>query len=132
MLSKIFTQQFFFASNLAFSRVDKILAAAFAAMLVLAAIFWTLALLQKKSPIVARLYRRFIGGLVIFGFFGGLWVALRFLFIPILGTRFAIAVVMAAFLFWLYFPLKYLFFKFSRERKQWAEQQLKNRYLKST
>ncbi|MEK9181176.1 MAG: hypothetical protein AAB871_03005 [Patescibacteria group bacterium] len=131
MLDKILSKEFLFTSRLAISRADRMLVGIFIGALVLAVAFRLLAFFQKNQPVNARLYRRLFAGLLAFAITGGLWATLRFLYIPIFGVRMSAAVIFAVFLIWLFFVLKYLFFKFPIERENWALQQVKNKYLKS-
>lgn len=131
MFNNLATKEFWFSYHLALSRADKWLLIIFIIMALLAFSFWMASWLSKKHPVTRRLLRRFFNGLLAFAVLGGIWGELRNLYIPIFGTRAAAGIILLIFLVWLFFPLKYLFFKFSGERKSWEQEQVKLKYLKA-
>ncbi|MBI4054067.1 MAG: hypothetical protein HY397_01925 [Candidatus Doudnabacteria bacterium] len=77
-----------------------------------------------------KLFSRLLMGFSSFGIIGLVWSGLRYLAIPYLGLRFVAALIIATFLLWFLFVLKYLLFQYSTEQSEWAQAQLKKRYLK--
>lgn len=75
------------------------------------------------------LFARLFHSLVTMGIFILLWAGARFENIPYLSLHIVVLFLFLIFLIWLGFIAKYFFGGFLRQRKIWADEMLKRKYL---
>jgi hypothetical protein len=125
-----FSKTFWLGTTLVtFNVGDWVMASVFGAFLVLALVFRVLKALSP-NVVLQRLYRRLFSGLLTCALVGGLWVGLRFWLVPYLGSRIVAGLILVGFLIWLGFILHYLFTRLGKEKAEWEQRQVRDRYLK--
>lgn len=102
----------------------------FLGMLVASFLFWLVKVFLINHPVVKNLTSRFVNMLLWTGILGAVWFAFRYQNIPIFGKRAAAGAVMLVFIVWLAFILKFVFTKFSSEKREYDFNVVKSKYIK--
>lgn len=82
-----------------------------------------------KNPVSRKLILKFWRLTFTTGLIGLMWFGVRFENTQVLGLRFWAGLIIIAGIIWLIFILKYLFFNFFNEKKEFEREKLKSKYL---
>jgi hypothetical protein len=110
------------------SSTDNLIGYFFAALLIIGIV-----LLILRKFVKHQIYRKIIKNLgnlsLVVGVLGIFWFGLRYENTPIFGRRYWAGMVGVIGLVWLGFILKYLVFRFAKDRKEYEHELVKNKYL---
>jgi uncharacterized membrane protein (DUF485 family) len=84
-----------------------------------------------KHEIKRRLISKFFYLSLNIGITGLIWYGIRYENTPIFSMHFWAGLILLIGLIWLGFVLKYLFFDFSKEKREYDHEQVKSRYIPS-
>ncbi|HEV8601236.1 MAG TPA: hypothetical protein VGQ87_01405 [Patescibacteria group bacterium] len=109
---------------------DQLFGYIFLGLAVLGLALWGLAWVVKH-PTVKTLLNRLAAWTFSTGISGLVWFAFRYENTPIFGKRFWAGLAFLVGIIWLGFILKYFFFRYFKDKKEYDDFQLKSKYMPS-
>ena len=82
-----------------------------------------------QHPVIKKLIGKFIVKDLTIGLAGLVWTGVRYENTPIFARRFWAGLILLILIIWLLFILKYIFFNFFREQKEYQDNLIRSRYL---
>lgn len=107
---------------------DRIFVYLFGLSLVAGLIVWVVNKFSSNK-IVKKLFRRIVYLTISLGIAGVIWFGFRYENTPIFAKRFWVLVIIVLFAVWKLWILRYLIFDFSKEKHEFDQEQIKNKYL---
>lgn len=110
------------------SSVDQVFGLVFAVLLLVGVVLWIIKRFVRHAVIKKLLGKLVLKDLVV-GLSGVVWYGLRYENTPIFGRRIWAGLNVLILAVWLVMFLKYALFKFRKEKREFDDNELKNRYL---
>lgn len=82
-----------------------------------------------NNPVTRKLLTKLVAKDLTMGLVGLFWAGMRYENTPIFAKRFWVGLILAVFVLWFGYILKYMFFGFRREKKEYADLQMRNKYM---
>jgi len=120
---------FLFNPTLALSQSDWVLFGIFGALIVLGVVELIIAK-SSNATVVKDFHRRLQRLFFTIGILGAVWAGMRYLFVPYLGTRFSVVLILTVGIVWSAFIIFYAANKYGQERKEWDRRAMKEKYLR--
>ncbi len=82
-----------------------------------------------RHPVIKKLVRKLVTKDLTLGGVGLIWAGMRYENTPIFAKRFWAGLILLILIVWLLYIFRYLLFAFQREKSEYDEFQVKNKYM---